>query len=474
MIDASSWFLARRYLLTRWVNVLGVFGIAVAVWALVFVTSIFSGFIAEIRDGTKEASPDLLVTGLPEQASYQALAPLLAADEDVVAMAPRLSHYALLYPRGPATRAVVMTNPLDPSPGRFDYYELIGIDPERERATTEFTTWLDAVRGVLSRVEHPERPFEVRPALLEPAQTGGSDALARSPALAPERGILLPATRLRRFDSQIGQMLDLVTADLRGDAGAGAADLRTVRRILPVAGAYHTRHRLFDTIYALVHIDDLREMLGHPQDLPPIAGLPPSIDLVDAIAVRARAGADLGAVAARLEQRLAGHGGGTVLTWEQQNAQLLGAVDRERALMQIVLFAVLVVAAFLVFATLHMMVASKVRDIGILTAMGASPAAVGNVFVVCALVIGLLGASLGVLGGVLSATNLNELNAWTREHFNAELFPTSLYNLQQIPIALEPLRVVLFALGALALSLLVAWLPARRAARLDPVAALVA
>ena len=87
MIEASSWFLARRYLLTRWVNVLGVLGIAVAVWALVFVTSIFSGFIAEIRDGTKEASPDLLVTGLPEEASYQALAPVLAADEDVVATA---------------------------------------------------------------------------------------------------------------------------------------------------------------------------------------------------------------------------------------------------------------------------------------------------------------------------------------------------------------------------------------------------
>jgi ABC-type lipoprotein release transport system permease subunit len=471
VIAVSSWFLARRYLLTRWVNVLGVVGIAVAVWALVFVTSIFSGFIGEIRDGAHEASPDLLATALAPRASYRALRPVLEADPDVVTTAPRLQHYALLYPEH-GSRAVVMTNPIDPSPARFDYYELIGIDPEREAATTALGKWLDAVDNPLARVEELEQPFQVGPERQRLGRVRTGTLLDQQPALGPVPGILLPAARLRRFDSFAGQWLDLVTAEVQ--PGGGEHRPRRISRELPVAGAFRTRHRLFDMIYALVPIDLLREMLGHPQDVPRIDGMPPPLDLVSAIAIRARAGADLPAIAARLELSLAGHGGGSVLTWEEQNAQLLGAVDRERALMQIVLFAVLLVAAFLVFATLYMMVSTKTHDIGILTAMGASPSAVATIFVVCALIVGALGAALGTAGGVASALNLNELNAWTRGAFGVELFPTHLYNLERIPVEVEPGRVTLFALGAVALSLLVALIPARRAARLDPVAALVA
>ncbi len=97
MPAAFSWFLATRYLVTRRVNALGVGGVAVAVWALIVVIAVFSGFIGEIRDSIRTSSPELLLTNLaPDRDhSYEALREVIEADQDVLATAPRLSHYGI-------------------------------------------------------------------------------------------------------------------------------------------------------------------------------------------------------------------------------------------------------------------------------------------------------------------------------------------------------------------------------------------
>jgi lipoprotein-releasing system permease protein len=161
-----------------------------------------------------------------------------------------------------------------------------------------------------------------------------------------------------------------------------------------------------------------------------------------------------------------------VLTWEQQNAVFLGAVDLERAMMTLVLFVVMLIAAFLIYATLNMMVAQKVKDIGILTALGGAPAAVGAIFTRCGFVIGVLGGLLGLGAGILSTIWLDAFDKWMLHTFGFELFPSEMFDLPQIPYQLESGWIALVALAALALSLLVAWRPARRAARMHPVEAL--
>jgi lipoprotein-releasing system permease protein len=137
-----------------------------------------------------------------------------------------------------------------------------------------------------------------------------------------------------------------------------------------------------------------------------------------------------------------------------------------------VLFAVMLIAAFLIYATLHMMVTQKTKDIGILTALGGGPGDVGSVFTRCGLVIGVLGASSGVVLGVVSVVQLNPINDWMQREFGIALFDHSLFDLPAIPYRLEPGWIAQVAVAALAMSLLVAWLPARKAARLSPVKAL--
>ena len=89
-------------------------------------------------------------------------------------------------------------------------------------------------------------------------------------------------------------------------------------------------------------------------------------------------------------------GYGVVQTWRETNRQFLDSVAHQRALMKIVLIVIMVVAAFLMLATLSMMVTEKTSDIGILTAMGGTPSGVTLVFRACGLVITAAGVALGL------------------------------------------------------------------------------
>ena len=57
MAPAFSWFLALRYLVTRWVNLIGMMGIALAVWAMIVVVAVFSGFIGDTKRGIQDCGP---------------------------------------------------------------------------------------------------------------------------------------------------------------------------------------------------------------------------------------------------------------------------------------------------------------------------------------------------------------------------------------------------------------------------------
>jgi lipoprotein-releasing system permease protein len=129
----------------------------------------------------------------------------------------------------------------------------------------------------------------------------------------------------------------------------------------------------------------------------------------------------------------------------------------------------MLIAAFLIYATLHMMVTQKTKDIGILTALGGTPGEVGAVFTRCGFAIGLCGSGLGVLGGVGSLHKLNPFNDWMERTFGISIFNKKLFDLPAIPWRLDPLWLLLVAVLALLMALFVAWLPARRAAALQPV-----
>jgi lipoprotein-releasing system permease protein len=159
-------------------------------------------------------------------------------------------------------------------------------------------------------------------------------------------------------------------------------------------------------------------------------------------------------------------------TWELRQGEILAAVEHEKVLL-VVLFAIIsVVAIFLIFCIFYMIVVEKTRDIGIIKSVGATSAGVAGIFLGYGLVIGLLGAGVGLLLGFLLVHNINQLHAEMAKVMGIKIWDAKTYVFDTIPNTMETRDVVVIVSIAILSSVLGAIVPAIRAARLSPVEAL--
>lgn len=474
MPASYTWFLALRYLLTRAIHGVALFGTALAVWALIVVIAVFSGMVQEIHDHVRGSTPEILIQDIDPPRSYAELRRIVEADAAVVATAPRLSLVGLYFPRTLTRRVGAnATTSLEQRPADYNFAIFVGVDPERERATTPFPNWLggsDLDRVPPSvRCEDPDAPLHVSADRVEQAarftRTWSDEWDSAEPS---ERGCLLGLGRLLSSGVVPGQRLDVLGASR--DFKAGKSSVVSLSFYAHVAGAFTTPYRAVETAYAFVPIETVRVALGY--DPHRLSALDKPLDAVSEVAVRAKPGTDLDALARRIEHGLGDAIPCRVLTWKKQHETYLSAVEHERALMKFVLFVVLLVSAFMIYAMLHMMVMQKWKDVGILTALGATPRGIATIFLLCGLIVAGTGALLGTLLGVWSAKRVDDIDQWFANHFHVSLFPRDIYVISKIPYSLEVGWIAQVVLFAVVLALIVSWLPARRAARLSPVEAL--
>lgn len=128
-------------------------------------------------------------------------------------------------------------------------------------------------------------------------------------------------------------------------------------------------------------------------------------------------------------------------------------------------FVALLVGVFIIFNAFSISVNQRWKEIGILRAVGVTRAGIQRMFLGEALVMGLIGAAGGIIGGYYLARVATQVMVIT---------VTTVYGFSEKP-ATQTLRwdyvLQSMTLGVLA-SLIAAWLPARAAARLDPAKAL--
>lgn len=113
----------------------------------------------------------------------------------------------------------------------------------------------------------------------------------------------------------------------------------------------------------------------------------------------------------------------------------------------------LLVAGIIIMNVMLVSVSQRRAEVGLLMAMGAPPGLILRLFLLESLLIGLLGAIAGLL--------LGQLGVWVL----GEIYPS-------FPVMTPTWAYVAAASTALGAGMLFGWLPARRAARLDPVRAL--
>lgn len=154
----------------------------------------------------------------------------------------------------------------------------------------------------------------------------------------------------------------------------------------------------------------------------------------------------------------------TVKTYADMNRTLFAALKLEKFVMSLVLALIILVATFTIASNLLMMTVEKMRDIGILRAMGAGPGLIRRVFLLEGAMIGLAGTLVGVLLGVGISLFIG--------YYPVIELPSDIYYVTKVPVKLDALDIALTALASFALCSLSALYPASRAAKLNPVDAI--
>jgi lipoprotein-releasing system permease protein len=246
----------------------------------------------------------------------------------------------------------------------------------------------------------------------------------------------------------------------KGDNERNAIDkLREVvlPKELTVTGIFETGHYMHDSEFLLVPIHVGQELYG----------------LGDALhGITVRTDDPYGAERVKQEIQKFLEPPQFAQTWIDMNSQFFEAVRLERTVMFFLLFFIIIVAAFGIMNTLITVTVQKTRDIGVMKAIGANITQIVGVFLGQGIIVGLFGTLMGLGLGMMLVRYRNEFSHWLAETAHIEVFPRQVYQFAQIPAQVVPGDVAKICIGAFLICCVFAFLPALRAARLDPVKAL--
>ena len=153
-----------------------------------------------------------------------------------------------------------------------------------------------------------------------------------------------------------------------------------------------------------------------------------------------------------------------MMDWQEQNKPLFQALKLEKLGMGVILFLIVIIAAFNIVSTLTMVVSDKTREIGILRAMGLPAKSIRKVFVFQGMIIGAIGTLGGLVLGLVVVFVMVKLQ-WPK-------LDPQIYFIDHVPVIVLPLHVLLVAVASMAIATVATLYPAGQAAKLYPVDAI--
>ncbi len=268
-------------------------------------------------------------------------------------------------------------------------------------------------------------------------------AFSFAPDAAGRPGVVVGRGLAELLGVEVGSQL---TAFSMRDVGAGGFSRPRVRAF-HVAGIYETGLADFDEVFAYTDLDAARRLFDYaPDEVTRFELRLDDIERADATAEAITASFGLPVFARSIYQ-------------VQQN--LFAWINLQQSIVPLVIGVIVLVAAFNIIGTLLMVTLEKTREIGIILSMGCPAAGVKRLFV-------WLGFLIGVVGTVIGSALALGL-ALLQLRFGIIPLPQEAYYIDTAPVELSAFDFVLVAVVALALCTLSAYIPARVAARTDPI-----
>jgi len=146
------------------------------------------------------------------------------------------------------------------------------------------------------------------------------------------------------------------------------------------------------------------------------------------------------------------------ISWQEAQEDLLSAITVRNVLMYTIVGAILLVASFGTYNIISTITHEKTRDIAILKSLGFPDRTIRMIFIIEALLVGLVGAALGWILGYLLTRGIASLE-----------FITPFSDNNHLPVIYSTKHYLLATAVALASSFVAGYFPARAAARVHPV-----
>jgi len=268
-----------------------------------------------------------------------------------------------------------------------------------------------------------------------------------------EFGIILGKDLANHLGVFLGDKITLVTPQ----ASVTPVGIMPRLKRFTVVGVFEAGMYEYDSALALIHLDDASRLFLQPGE---ITGLRLKLhDMFEAPSLTQKMVRDLPS-------------GYIINDWTRQHTNFFRAVRTEKIVMFVILMLIVAVAAFNIVSTLVMVVTDKRADIAILRTLGASPGRIMRIFIVQGVVIGLFGTLLGMIGGVLLASNVDVIVPAIEHMVGMKFLAPDVYYISDLPSEMKLSDIVTIALISFLLSLVATLYPAWRASRTQPAEAL--
>ncbi len=305
----------------------------------------------------------------------------------------------------------------------------------------------ESVEGVMVRGILPEGENQLT-GLADKMKHGSLDALR-----AGEFGIVLGSDLARTLGTRVGDNILLITPQGQITPAGMVPRLKQFH----VVGIFEIGMSPYDNALTLIHLNDAQKLYRMGDSVSGISARLADLDQAPRVAME-------------LESKLPPDTYAT--DWTRQNANYFSAVKMEKKMMFIILSLIVAVAAFNIVSTLVMAVTDKQADIAILRTLGASPSSIMKIFMVQGVLIGLVGALIGVLGGVLIALNIGSIVPFIEHLFGVQFLAKDVYFITELPSDVQQSDVFTVAIFSFAISLVATLYPSWRASKTQPAEAL--
>ena len=284
-------------------------------------------------------------------------------------------------------------------------------------------TFAGRIEGVTLNGVVPDKARGVS-TLEEKLIQGSLDALAANP-----NGIIIGDGLAKKFGLEMGSVVN---------ASSPGGEVRTLK----VVGIFRTGNANYDESQTFVLLKRAQGLLDRANRVNRFI-----LQLDDPYAARE--------VAAVIEQQ----GGYKAVSWQEAAEDIMSVLLVRNLIMYSVVSAILVVASFGIYNTISTIVMEKIHDIAILKSMGFHARDIRHIFLAEGLILGILGSLLGVTFGIGLMWLLTQV----------EIKPPGATDIVHLPIYWGWEQYLLAASFALISAVGAAWLPARKAGRVQPV-----